>query len=692
MNAPALEIDRARHALWALDPSVGRAEWVRIGMAANAAGLAFDDFRDWSARGSNYSGQRDTADAWKSFKPGGGVNGGTLFYMARDAGWAESANDNPCAAPSGNAAPIAQWWDEAVPAPADHAYITRKRGSPDGLRVVKGPMKGWGPHRDADLAGWLVVPITSPAGALQSLQFIAPDGRKLNPWGGKIAGTFTVGARASGDPFYIVEGIGHAWSVNAATGHAAVVAFGASNIERAALAAKRNGAEPIIVPDRGQEAKAAEAATRVGCAYAPLPSDLLPGSDVNDLHVERGTDAVRAALAGAVSPVPANDNPAEVVISPTAFAWCDPATLPPREWLYGTHLIRKYVSATIAPGGVGKSTLVIADALAMASGRNVMGQYVQSPLRVWLWNGEDPIDEMQRRISAAMLHHGINSNDIAGRLFTNSGRDTPIKIGHASPTGPQIAMPVIDALIAAIGERGIDVLIADPFVSLHALPENDNGAMDAAVKAFAQVADRTGCAIDLVHHSRKLNGADADIDAARGGSAIAGAVRAARALNVMSKDAAEGFGIEERKRKSFVRIDDAKANLAPSSEARWFYLASQPLGNATDKREQDFAAVAEPWTPPNPFDAVKPGSMRAAQDAIAGRNFREDARAINWVGHVVGQVLGVDSHDPAGRKQLKQIVGAWIANGIFTVTLTRDARAGREVKTVDVGEYASTTV
>lgn len=690
MRAP--EIDRARDALRSLDSSVGRSEWVRIGMAANAAGLSFDDFNDWSKEASNYSGQRDTADVWKSFKPGGGVNAGTLFHLARGAGWADCTNDNPPSRSSGNAAPIARWWDEAAPAPATHPYIVRKQGSPEGLRVVCGATKGWGPYSDANLDGWLIVPVRSPAGTLHSLQFIAPDGRKLNAAGGKMNGTFTVGEMVPGEPAYIGEGIGHAWSLNAVTGNAAVVAFGASNIERAALAAKRAGAQPIIVPDRGQEDKAAEAAMRVGCAYAPLPSDLPPGSDVNDLHSDHGADAVWAALAGAVMPTPANDNPADVIIRPTPFVWCDPAALPPREWLYSPHLIRKYVSATIAPGGVGKSTLVIADALAMASGRSIMGQHVQAPLRVWLWNGEDPMDELQRRISAAMLHHGIHPDDIAGRLLIDSGRDTPIKIGHASPTGPQIAMPVIDALIAAILERRIDVLIADPFVSLHALPENDNGAMDAAVKAFAQVADRTGCAIDLVHHTRKSNGADADIDAMRGGSAIAGAVRAARALNAMSKDAAEGFGIEERNRKSFVRIDDAKANLAPASEARWFQLAGQPLGNATADRPEDFVAVAERWTPPNPFDAVKPGSMRAAQDAVAGRGFREDARAGNWVGHAIGVILNIDSHDPSGRKQLKQIVAAWIANGILTVSLTRDPRAGREVKTVDAGEFVSTTV
>ena len=48
---------------------------------------------------------------------------------------------------------------------------------------------------------------------------------------------------------------------------------------------------------------------------------------------------------------------------PTAFVWRDPSTIPPRPWLYGRHLIRKQVSVTVALGGVGKSSLMICEAL-----------------------------------------------------------------------------------------------------------------------------------------------------------------------------------------------------------------------------------------------------------------------------------------------------------------------------------------
>ena len=40
---------RARRALNSIDPGIDRNAWVRVGMAAKAAGLDFDDWHDWSS-------------------------------------------------------------------------------------------------------------------------------------------------------------------------------------------------------------------------------------------------------------------------------------------------------------------------------------------------------------------------------------------------------------------------------------------------------------------------------------------------------------------------------------------------------------------------------------------------------------------------------------------------------------------
>ncbi len=60
------------------------------------------------------------------------------------------------------------------------------------------------------------------------------------------------------------------------------------------------------------------------------------------------------------------------LITATPFLLRNERDIPPREWLYGHHLIRGFVSLTIAPGGVGKTALLVLDSIAMASGQELV--------------------------------------------------------------------------------------------------------------------------------------------------------------------------------------------------------------------------------------------------------------------------------------------------------------------------------
>lgn len=373
-------------------------------------------------------------------------------------------------------------------------------------------------------------------------------------------------------------------------------------------------------------------------------------------------------------------------IHPTAFRWREPRLIPPREWLYGSHLIRKFVSATIAPGGVGKSTLVLTDGIAMACGRTLLGNRPHGRLKVWAWNGEDPSDEMERRVVAACLRLGVDRSEIEGRLYLDSGRDMLIKVASLGRAGPEVDRSVVDALVNAIAERNIDVLMIDPLVAIHGVAENDNGAMDLVVKSLAQIAHRANCAIEVVHHTRKLNGAESDMDAARGGSAIAGAVRSARALNVMSPEAASGFGISEGDRRSYVRVDDVKANLASQSSAHWFRLVGEPLGNHRGDRPEDWVAVAEAWSPPDATAGIGLQELAAVQDAIHEKCLRENVQANSWVGHEIGRVLSLNSHKDPERQTIKKLLRQWLANGSLVVVTMRDEK-GHDRPTIEVGEW-----
>ena len=78
------------------------------------------------------------------------------------------------------------------------------------------------------------------------------------------------------------------------------------------------------------------------------------------------------------------------LITPTPYVWTDPSTAPMRQWLYKPGYIRKYISAVFARTKLGKSSLVLVEAMAMATNRALLGVQPSSRLRVWYWNGEDP--------------------------------------------------------------------------------------------------------------------------------------------------------------------------------------------------------------------------------------------------------------------------------------------------------------
>ena len=186
--------------------------------------------------------------------------------------------------------------------------------------------------------------------------------------------------------------------------------------------------------------------------------------------------------------------------------------------------------------------------------------------------------------------------------------------------GAKIAQPIVDQVIRTIQENKIGVLIVDPFVASHRVTENDNSAIELVASTWAEIADVTGCAIELVHHSRKTGGAEITVEDGRGGSALLAKARSARVLNGMCEEEAARAGVD--KRHAFFRVQNGKANLAPAADqAAWHQLVSVDLGNG-----DNVAAVAK-WTWPNAFDGVTVRDLREVQDRIAGGRYRESPQA-----------------------------------------------------------------
>ena len=370
-------------------------------------------------------------------------------------------------------------------------------------------------------------------------------------------------------------------------------------------------------------------------------------------------------------------------ITATPYQWVDPDKITLRDWLYGKILIRKFISMTVAPGGVGKSSLVAVETLAQVTGKDLLGEKPSGALRVWLWNLEDPGEETTRKIQAAAKYYQITEKDIGGRLFVDSGRDQRLVIAEMDRSGPMIVRPVVSELVAQIRALQIDIVVIDPFVSSHEVPENDNTAQDMVVKEWGRVAELGGCAVHLVDHTRKsVPGVEVTTESSRGAKAKTDAARVVRVVNRMTETQGRTFGVIGPWR--YFNTFNDKANMAPPADRRdWFYLESVGLGNGGGAAQAfavgagvvhgDDVGVARRWLPPSPQDLVTGDNWKAMVEAMGKELWRKDYQAgEKWIGNAVAKALNLDPKNEKDRKTVKEVLETWFKAGLLKEVMQQD--------------------
>jgi RecA-family ATPase len=317
------------------------------------------------------------------------------------------------------------------------------------------------------------------------------------------------------------------------------------------------------------------------------------------------------------------------------FVPFDPAQLPPRQFLFGKHYQRRTTGGTVAPGGTGKSSLEMVEGVSMATGRNLLGEEPRERVRVWYHNGEDNMDELNRRLAAICQYYDIPMEELPGWFFVTSGNEVPLRVAQGY-SNLNIDHRLVKCIMESIGDNRIDVATFDPLVTLHGVPENDTGKMDTVVRIFAKLADSQNCAIELSHHTRKLlpgSNDDYGIDDMRGAGSLKDAMRAVRMLNFMSKADADGAGIGELERTSYFRVDRAKGNNSPPAKsAIWRKFVNVDLPNS------DEVGVIIPWTFPG-HDAP-PSPEREEAERKAEHVFMELLARFTLAGRFVNDRAG----------------------------------------------------
>ncbi len=329
LNGDYANIERAGSALSHLDPT-DRDVWVRAAMCIKD-GFGDAGFEMWDDWGSQCDSHTPSAakSVWRSVKVNGKTTIASLFYDAKQQGWADDVKYKKptkaeidarnakaaerakqlAAEEAAAHAAAAKWaqrlWDAATPC-TTHPYLERKGVPAHGLRVGRWErVSGETGEVFTVSTDALLVPISDRTRKIWSLQAIFPNkqsnGRDKDYLaGGAKSGNFHgIGKpqQREGRPVFILaEGYATGASVHEATGHMVLVCFDKSGLMPVARSLRERQPDALIViaadNDTHTEGNPGlTAATKVAKEVGGLVAVPPPG-DFNDLHLSSNPEAV----------------------------------------------------------------------------------------------------------------------------------------------------------------------------------------------------------------------------------------------------------------------------------------------------------------------------------------------------------------------------------------------------------------
>ncbi|WP_424363890.1 AAA family ATPase [Methylocystis parvus] len=419
-----------------------------------------------------------------------------------------------------------------------------------------------------------------------------------------------------------------------------------------------------------------------------------------DYRLERSADEKIASWfddLGSPEPEPSSAAPAACRFAPVAVAGqIDPQSLPLREWIIEPRIPIGDASLIAGEPGVNKSSLVIRDALAIASGAEPVltgGQegFPESLHRsgpVLIYNAEDSLTEMRRRIVAAMNHYRT-PDPLLHPIYLWSGVDQDMIVimrrEGTSGKAPLKRDKMADELEAAIKRLGVALVVLDPLVSLSAgASENDTDDMNALLQELTRIAARNRIGLVVIHHTAKsTRNSYGDMGASRGSFAIPAKVRAMVTLGRLDDNSAAKFGVPLE---GHIRMDYAKVSHGKKPGAPVIYqIRSVPVGNSRAFCDDELhaanltasgraAAMRGDFAPV--LEVVPVSVARQSQSEKVDLEREETARAVLRVLKTPG-VYPVSSHWPELGQSLRKH-GLTRSESRNTITSMLTARLGGE--------------
>lgn len=198
------------------------------------------------------------------------------------------------------------------------------------------------------------------------------------------------------------------------------------------------------------------------------------------------------------------------------------------------------VAQVVAPGGTGKTTIMLYELVCVILGRSVWGLTVETPGWCLIVTAED-----QRERLVARLREMMDGMD----LSMQERRQVMAGLGIWDVTGEQIALtraedgnmmltPLADSIVERFRDDPPVIVLFDPLVSFGVSEERVNTNEQALITAARRIVKGLDCCVRYIHHTGKANAREKSMDqySGRGGSALADGSRMTTVLQAWSPE------------------------------------------------------------------------------------------------------------------------------------------------------------
>ncbi len=229
---------------------------------------------------------------------------------------------------------------------------------------------------------------------------------------------------------------------------------------------------------------------------AAMPPGWPDNSDVGDLARAEGGDALALLLEAATEPPkpPPKLKPVSVFDVLT-----NPA--PPPAFVWDGYLPRGVVALMGAHGGTGKSTIALMLGVCVALGSPLFGVDTE-PCKVVFVSLEDGANIVRHRLAGICRAWGVNPLALHDRLHIVDGTEHP-ELFAAETRGAGDTTPTYRELRKLVLSEGVGLVVVDNASDAFGGDEIQRRQVRAFMRALAEVARLTDCAVMLLAHVDK---------------------------------------------------------------------------------------------------------------------------------------------------------------------------------------------